>query len=126
METEPRIAEGLLNIRRARRRVLLLLLSLLPVSVLLAETAGSDRAVSCWVVLWAMLFVVALFRLGLSECPRCGNWYHAKCRGFLGRYGNAFTRKCLNCGLSITADRQRRRRPDGTGTDVPADEVRAE
>jgi len=97
---------GLSRIRKARRRVWLLLLTLVPASVAVEMATQSHRAAACVSLCWVGGWIAALWALGLCECPRCGNWYHARCKGVFGRYSNPFTRKCLSCGLSIRADRE--------------------
>lgn len=49
---------------------------------------------------------VGILFLAFCDCPRCGKSFFATRVGILA-YANFFARKCLNCGLSISTDKQR-------------------
>jgi hypothetical protein len=49
---------------------------------------------------------IAVLFLSFCDCPRCGKTFFAARVGIFA-YANFFARKCLNCGLSIRADKQR-------------------
>ena len=46
-------------------------------------------------VAYGALFLVYSLRLALTECPRCQGLYH------WNWWSNPWTRRCLNCGLSL-------------------------
>jgi len=46
-------------------------------------------------------FVIALARLSVFACPRCGRRFDTVVTARGSRWSNAFTRKCLFCGLRV-------------------------
>jgi hypothetical protein len=54
--------------------------------------------VPVFLAITGLLGLVPLIFIGVSDlrCPRCANYFHQG-----PKYRNDFTRKCLNCGLSL-------------------------
>jgi hypothetical protein len=60
---------------------------------------GDSSALAVGVAYMAA-WAIALIRLGLSHCPRCGQFFFVK--RHLGAR-NPWSRRCLNCGLDLYA-----------------------
>ena len=73
-------------------------LGLVPAVVLVGVPAsaalGTSVPFSVTAAIFMGCFAVAGLRLSFWRCPRCGKPFHRR-----DLYGNAFARKCLNCGL---------------------------
>lgn len=94
------LLSGLAAIRR--RRLAAHAPALLWIVLVLAARLISDVPMSCGMLVFVastgVLGCAPLIFLGVSNlrCPRCGNYFHQG-----PKYRNDFTRKCLNCGLSL-------------------------
>jgi hypothetical protein len=95
-EREPTQAEleGLEGIRRRRRTIWLLLLSVPALGLL--GNAVSERATTLLIGLGLLGFAAAIVRHNLSACPRCGDRFN---------HLNPWTHACVFCGLALEAPR---------------------
>ena len=64
---------------------------------------NSDRQTAKVFAVWFVLVVIASLLTAAGKCPRCGNLFHVN--GFTPLY----LRRCLHCGLHITADKKQRK-----------------
>lgn|GEM_PF-4056197 len=81
----------------ARRRRLLFIavwLGWMPAGYIFARLNGTDQPPGWSLGLWAIPFFWTGFRANKLQCPRCRRSFVSR-----GLHGNAFTGKCLNCGL---------------------------
>lgn len=89
------------ELRKIQRRMLKALLAGIAVAflVLLANHVPSMcfAVFAVWVIVVYTLFV-GNAEYSLWSCPRCGQPFHFRMIRF-GRWGNPFTRRCMNCGL---------------------------
>jgi hypothetical protein len=97
--------EGLEEIRRRRRTIWLLLLSV-PVLALLGS-AVSGRATTLLVGLGILGFAAAIVRHNLSACPRCGDRFN---------HLNPWTQACVFCGLALATPRNAGHPKNGTSS----------
>ena len=116
-EDPTQIAAGLRRIRRARWAAFLALvavpavflvagLSIEGLATLLSWSLEARDRYSPWLLAPPALAAIAVwiytsFRVTSFRCPRCGDPFH-QTAGFY----NAWARRCLNCGLSLRADRK--------------------
>lgn len=92
------ISRGLTEIRRRRRTALALFLCYLPAVAIFGRLTHSTLWTAGFGLLWLGLFAVAIIRVGLARCPRCGGLFHRD-RWLLA--SNAFARKCMRCDLPL-------------------------
>ncbi len=97
--------------REYRKRWIILLIILftslpgvLLFALLLQRLLHSDIATSIAAFAWMLAFLVAAIRIGTWPCPRCGKSFHSR-----WLIGNAFTGRCLHCGLPKGAVRVTRK-----------------
>ena len=60
----------------------------------------SFNATAIVFVLWLLLLCIVATVAALARCPGCGNYFHMHGMTLL------YLRKCLHCGLHITADKK--------------------
>ena len=79
----------------------------LPVMVLVSSVArqftSSERPAMFAALAWMAIWAVCIIRVGWARCPRCCDRVHIR-----GLWSNPFSRRCLNCGLRIGGDPNRR------------------
>jgi hypothetical protein len=97
--TSKALAPGLSRLRRKRWFLWSVLLTYVPAIWLALELTGSDSGALVVFVLWIAMAAVAGALAAFSRCPRCGEYFHVK--GLMP----VWVRKCLHCGLRLTADR---------------------
>jgi hypothetical protein len=101
-ETNPAaLATGLQRIRRRRWYVWGLILVYLPFMVMAVGVLPSPAAAGAAFAGWFVVLSAAVMAAALARCPQCGNRFH------LQGMTLAPTRRCLHCGLPLTADRRR-------------------
>ena len=103
--TTPEIERGLRLIRLRQQRMMTIFLAFFPSLVATYGVSqlfsASEMPVIGVALGYGVLSLVYSLRLVLTECPRCGDMYH------LNWWANPFTRRCLNCGLSLDAGGKR-------------------
>ncbi|HTP65606.1 MAG TPA: hypothetical protein VMJ66_09480 [Geobacteraceae bacterium] len=95
-----KIGTGLRRIRRRRWYLWLVSLAYVPIIWMTLVLTRSNRAVAVVYCIWIVFLAKAVLPVAFVLCPRCGNRFHMK--GFFPRY----RRRCLHCGLHITADKK--------------------
>lgn len=108
--TEITVEELRTGLRKVRvRRWLLWLLILAYVPLMMAALAAQDakQMVVLSFVMWVLLLIVAVSMMALARCPRCGHCFHMS--GYLFRP----VRRCFECGLHLTADKQAKKNQTG-------------
>lgn len=100
------LAEERAGLRKIRRRRLWFWIELATcLSLTLAAKHFTDSRMVIWIL--ATLSTLALMRLvagaAFSHCPRCGQYFHSVTN--TPTFRNLLTRRCLQCGLSLHADR---------------------
>ncbi len=112
--TEMTIAElhsGLRIVRMRRWILWLLILAYVPLMMIALGSDDTGRMVVIAFVVWVLLLIVAVARMALARCPRCGHCFHMS--GYLFRP----VRRCFECGLHLTADRQIKREQAGNSNE---------
>lgn len=94
------LREGLRKIRLRRWALWVLIMAYLPMMIVALGSSNSGRMVVIFFVMWVLLLIVAVARMALARCPRCGNCFHMS--GYLFRP----VRRCFECGLHLNADKQ--------------------
>lgn len=94
------LREGLRKIRLRRWVLWLLILAYLPMMIVALGSSNSGRMVVIFFIVWVLLLIVAVARMALARCPRCGNCFHMS--GYLFRP----VRRCFECGLHLNADKK--------------------
>lgn len=97
-EDQVDFARRMQSLRRRRRLLWGLILVYLPAIYLALTLSGSDRVTGMVFVVWILLVCVAVGLAAFAPCPRCGKPFHM--HGFFPTY----LRRCVHCGLHITAD----------------------
>src|SRR5438105_4465752 len=90
------ILVGLERIRRLRRLQWGLWLGFIPFALIAVALQPPDWLLLPIGVLWFISFVVISIVHGASRCPACRNSFN-----YRWGFGNAFTSKCMNCGLRL-------------------------
>jgi hypothetical protein len=93
------LEQGLAVIRRRRWYLWTVLLTYLPAIWLSLEITQSDRKTAVVFGVWVAMAAVTGSLVAAVRCPQCGNYYH-----LLGLMP-VWVRKCLHCGLRLTADK---------------------
>jgi hypothetical protein len=96
--SDDEISRGLAEIRRRRRIAFALFLGSLPAVAIFGRLTQSNLCTNGFGLVWLGLFAVAIIRVGLARCPRCGGFFHWDRWLFAS---NAFGRKCMRCGLPL-------------------------
>lgn len=97
---ESGISSGLRRIRRRRIYLWLVSLAYVPIMLTTLELTHSNHVLAVVFVIWLIFLCRAVLPVAFVLCPRCGNRFHMK--GFFPSY----RRRCLHCGLHITADKK--------------------
>ncbi|MES2596453.1 MAG: hypothetical protein V4662_14005 [Verrucomicrobiota bacterium] len=93
--TDPEvIASGLKALRR--RRLIVNIICILYFPGMFALLMVPDDAVELAIGVGFLPLIFCSLSLLISECPRCGEWFHTK--GWLHK---SFTRECLHCQLPL-------------------------
>ena len=91
---------GLRKVRVRRWFLWLLILAYAPLMMVALGAQDAKQMVVLSFILWLLLLIVAVSLMALARCPRCGHCFHMS--GYLFRP----VRRCFECGLHLTADRQ--------------------
>ena len=92
-------------LRNVRYLICLYLFSHILIAIL-SEKYSWLEPINTFFFVFFLFAGAGLLFLIFCDCPRCGKTFFGKRVGIIS-YGNFFTRKCFNCGLSINADKQR-------------------
>lgn len=95
---------GLRKVRVRRWFLWLLILAYVPLMMIALGAADAKRMVVIAFMTWLLLVIVAVSLMALVRCPRCGHCFHMS--GYLFRP----VRRCFECGLHLTADKQARKK----------------
>ncbi|RLB02865.1 MAG: hypothetical protein DRG59_12360 [Deltaproteobacteria bacterium] len=93
---------GLSKLRRRRCFFWGVLLIYVPTIWLSLRLTNSDRQTAKVFAVWYLFVFISSILAATGKCPRCGKLFHVN--GFIP----LFLRKCLHCGLHITADKKQR------------------
>lgn len=110
------LAKGLARVRRRRWFLWGMILIYLPAIWTSLRLTGSDSRTAVVFAVWFVFLLVASCTASFARCPRCGNYFHV--HGFVP----LFARRCVHCGLHLTADRRAAKGapeptpPSGAGT----------
>lgn len=91
---------GLRKIRVRRWFLWLLILAYVPLMMVALRAQDAKQMVVMSFVVWVLLLIVAVSMMALARCPGCGHCFHMS--GYLFRP----VRRCFECGLHLTADKQ--------------------
>ncbi len=94
---------GLRTVRMRRWFLWLLILAYVPLMMIALGANDAKRMVVIAFVVWVLLLIIAVAMMALARCPRCGHCFHMS--GYLFRP----VRRCFECDLHITADKQLRK-----------------
>lgn len=97
-----RFALGLGKLRRRRWFFWGVILVYIPAIWLSLRLTNSDSQTGKVFAVWFLFLFASSILTAMGKCPRCGNLFHVN--GFIP----LFLRKCLHCGLHITADKKQR------------------
>ncbi|MDW7712060.1 MAG: hypothetical protein SCH98_16460 [Deferrisomatales bacterium] len=97
------LSRGLARVRRRRWFLWATILIYLPSIWASLRLTGSDSATAVVFGVWFVVLLVASCAASFARCPQCGNYFHV--HGFVP----VFARRCVHCGLHVTADRRPRR-----------------
>lgn len=86
-------------IRKRRWCLWGVILIYLPAMSITSRLNPTFRALAIAYFGWIILLFAAGIYSALAKCPRCGNYFHMHGMTLL------YLRKCLHCGLHVTADR---------------------
>ena len=75
----------------------------IPAIWLSLRLTNSDRQTFKVFAVWFLFIIISSLLTATGRCPRCGNFFHVN--GFIPLY----LRRCLHCGLHITADKKQRK-----------------
>ena len=95
------IATGLSTIRKRRWFLWVVIIIYLPAMWVTLQFTHSVRGTAPAFAVWFIFLVVAAALSAAARCPRCGNYFHMHGLTLL------YLRRCLHCGLHVTADRKR-------------------
>ncbi len=84
--------------RRDRRFFFATVLIYIPAIVITHYFSPTNRAMGTVFCIWVVILIGTTFRVALSRCPRCGNYFHLHGVTLL------ILRKCLHCQLHINTD----------------------
>jgi len=98
---DPKELAPLLKIIR-RRRLLLwgIILVYLPAMWITLQLTQSYHKTAIAFVIWVILLTIIATYAAMARCPACGNYFHMHGATLL------YLRKCLHCGLHISADKK--------------------
>ncbi len=92
---------GLAKIRTRRRILWLSILIYVPGLLITLYLGASGSTMTKLFGAWIGLLCFAVGWATVAKCPQCGNNFHTNGPTFLP------VRKCVHCGLHVTADRRR-------------------
>ncbi|MBW6509061.1 MAG: hypothetical protein K0A94_05880 [Desulfuromonadales bacterium] len=101
---------GLRKIRVRRWFLWLLVLAYVPLMMVALRAQDTKQVVAVSFVVWLLLLIVAVAMMALARCPVCGYCFHMS--GYLFRP----VRRCFECGLHLTADKQALKEQAGSST----------
>ncbi len=93
---DPAVIAGLKDLRKQRHRVLFLFLGAIPVFLPLFWLQLPLWLLAPLVIAWFLTWCGTIWQYTFASCPACRQF--VRIGGFAG---NAFTRRCVNCGLSL-------------------------
>lgn len=96
MVEDPALQTGIQRLRTIRKRALLLWAGAIPVFGALGFLRVPEGLFGALAIGWFATWCVTVLQHGLAACPACNRRFRIK-----GLYGNAFTSKCMHCGLAI-------------------------
>lgn len=99
MEDPAHLAAGLAKIRKRRWFLWLVIIIYLPAMWIALQFTHSVSGTAPVFAIWFILLVIAAGLSAAARCPRCGNYYHMHGLTLL------YLRRCLHCGLHVSADR---------------------
>ena len=99
-----KFALGLRNLRRRRCFFWGVILIYVPAIWVSLRLTNSDRQTAKVFAVWFLLVLVSSLLTTAGKCPRCGKLFH------LNGFTPLFLRRCLHCGLHITADKKQRKK----------------
>ena len=99
-----KFALGLGKLRRRRWLFWGVILIYVPIIWISLRLSNSDYQTGKVFIVWYLVFFVSSIVVAVSKCPRCGKFFHIN--GFIP----LFLRRCLHCGLHITADKNQRKK----------------
>jgi hypothetical protein len=88
------------RIRKRRLFLWLVILVYLPAMWTTLQLTQSYNKTALAFIVWVILLTVIACYAAVARCPGCGNYFHMHGATLL------FLRKCLHCGLHVTADRK--------------------
>ena len=103
-EDVSKFALGLGKLRRRRWFFWGVILAYVPSIWLSLRLTNSDRQTAKVFAVWYLFVLVSSILAATGKCPRCGKLFHIN--GFIP----LFLRRCLHCGLHITADKKQRKK----------------
>jgi len=112
-------ASGLSRLRRRRWFFWVVILIYLPSIWLSLRITNSDRQTAKVFVVWLVLVFVSCLFAAAGKCPRCGNLFH------VNGLTPLFLRRCLHCGLHITADKKQHREEIRAVEETRVEEIRS-
>ncbi|MEA3333711.1 MAG: hypothetical protein U9Q58_08950 [Pseudomonadota bacterium] len=111
MEEEEDLSKFALGLSKLRRRRCFfwgVILIYIPSIWLSLRLTNSDRQTAKVFAVWFLLVLISSIFTAVGKCPRCGNLFHVN--GFMP----LFLRRCLHCGLHITADKKQHEEKNNT------------
>ncbi len=96
------VRQGLARLYRLRMWLWGLWLAVFPFMVIAVAVQPPAWLLKPLGTIWFGTWVVLALVHGFYRCPACRHFFHLR-----SMYGNAFTSKCLHCGISIH-ERERR------------------
>ncbi len=103
MATNPVDAESYITVlkktRKQRQYFFITVLMYIPALFITYQISPTNRAMGIVFALWVALLIIVTFKVALSRCPRCGNYFHMHGMALL------VLRRCLHCQLHITDDK---------------------
>jgi hypothetical protein len=90
------IESGLRRIRVRRWASYGLFAGWLPFGITVSKLTSSENIEMTAALIYMIAIVISGAVVGFSVCPRCKKYF------FMSSYTNTFSRRCMNCGLSIS------------------------
>ena len=84
--------------RRRRLSFFITVLVYIPALWITYQISPTNRAMGTLFGIWVVVLIIVTFRVAVSRCPRCGNYFHVHGLTLL------ILRKCLHCQLHIRSD----------------------
>jgi hypothetical protein len=104
------------KIRKRRLFLWVMIIVYMPAMWATLQLTQSYRATAGAFVIWVILLFVVATVAAVARCPGCGNYFHMNGMTLL------FMRRCLHCGLHISADKKQAGISQDCSTDVSHDQ----